>query len=242
MKKELLNNLIKKAFVKLINRNRARINENQLRSECLSEEILCDYLKSNLSDRERNSIERHLIYCPFCQDILISTVELELEEKRVKEKVKEKATDLIEPVRIIIAWTKGHLRLLETDADHPKFWDALLPVMLRNNTQDKVPALPPLLVDSGDYSLYLQIVEQKEQRCKIQCRYFSGAKVKPGSKMHADLIEEGKVLLSSPFKEKTVYFNNITPGRYELRIYEIQIKVGTNTIATFPISIEGEKD
>ncbi len=241
MDDELINYLIKKVFAKLDNRNRAGLKKNLSMSECLPEEVLCDYLESNLSDRERNNVERHLVYCPYCQDILISTVKLELEEKAVKEKVKEKIADLVKPVNISIAWVKGHLRLIETGADYPKFWDALIPVMVRNSNMDKAATLPPLLVDSGGYSLYLQIVEQQMQRCKLQCRYFPGAKSKPGLKMHADLIEEGKVIISYPFKEETVYFNNITPGRYELRIYEIRIKAaGIHTIAIFPINIEEE--
>ena len=250
MKEELIINLIKKAIANPDIRNRARANENQPGSDCPPEEILCGYLESNLSDKEKNKVEQHLIYCSYCQDILISTAALELEEKKVQERATEtakgKIANLIEPIKISIAWVKGHLQLIETDAEYPGFWEALVPVMVRNGSQNRAPELPPLFIDSGGYSIYIQIFEEETNRCSIQCRCFrvtrSISKSMSGLKMHADLIEEGKVLLSHPFKEATVYIKDITPGRYELKIYEIQIKAGTHPIAAFPISIEGEKN
>ncbi len=242
MKDKEFGNILRFVFNRIEEKKKAGIQPEGMRQECPSEETIFLYLESGLNKKERGLIEKHLSMCRFCKNIIDIAGEYEVTEKEskyLKEYIKGKIQTFIEPIKISLAWVEGHLRLLETDADYIPFWNSIKPVVLRDDSEGIASLVPPLSKSTKEYTVSLEIIEKEDKTCDIHCHILPLAKKKIKGKIRADICEADR-FSSYPFKENQVIIPNISPGHYDIKIYEVQPKSEIKDIMTFPIDIKGD--
>jgi len=138
MKDKKFDNLMRQSFAWMEKQKETKVQKEGSQRECLSEETVCDYLGSKLSDTELERVEKHLSLCPKCRRLVTTVVELEKGEKEeAVSAIKAKIGAVAETLKISLAWIQGHLSIKETNSESFPFWNVLQPVLARGDTQHK---------------------------------------------------------------------------------------------------------
>ncbi|MGA1842473.1 MAG: hypothetical protein ACMUIU_17805 [bacterium] len=221
MKNENFDDLIRQVLSLIEDERKKGYKEEEEGSECISAKTICDLLGSRLSDTERNRVEHHLSLCLFCRKLVNTVFELEKPgEKEITDKIKEKISAFAESLKISLAWVQGHLKLIETDADYLPCWDALKPVLLRDDTEKEIPSLPRFHKSFNEYKVYVQVIEEDKGNCEIQCQILPLSEKYGLSGITVDLLQGERILFSCPVQEDkdTIIFHAVRTGEYKIRI------------------------
>ena len=247
MKEEDFDDLIHQAFARAEKQKMSKIQEKNGRKDCLSDETICYYVESFLSDTEREKVEEHLFDCPFCLESIIDVVKSEELEKVEISKEREKAKSRIKtktgvgevidtvkkPLKISLAWIEGHLTLKETNAKFIPYWNDLKPVLVRGDSNKKALSLPPFLKTYGDYKVKVRVIEEEEGNCAIQLKVFPMSEKKEGARIKVELMKAGRIHRSFLLEKDGLLFQGISPGDYM-----INIRDGEHLMADISIKIK----
>lgn len=244
MKKENFDDLIYQAFARDEKQKTGKVHEQDHSQDCLSDETICLYLESLLSDAERDRVQEHLCECSFCLESVIDVVKAEALEKteisqereETESRIKAKAgfgevtEAIIKPLQISLAWIGGHLILKETDAEFIPFWNDLKPILVRGGSDKKTLSLPPFSKTCGDFKVMVCIIKEEEGKCAIQFRVFPLSEKKEGVRIKVELVKEGRMLRSFLLENDTLLFQGISPGEYLIHIRDGEHLLGDISI------------
>lgn len=247
MKKENFENIIFQALARAEKQRAGKIDKMARRKDCLSDETICYYVESLLSNAEREKAEEHLFECPFCLESVIDVVKSkELEQLETSEAIEKKESNIkaqaglgevidgvIKPLKICLAWVGEHLTLKETEAEYIPFWNDLKPVLVRGGSNKKALSLPTFSKTYGNYKVKVRVTEEAERRCGIQLKVFLLSEKKEGVRIKAELLKEGRILRSFFLEKDSIQFQGILPGDYMINIWD-----GKRFIADIAIKIK----
>lgn len=245
MKDEDFKNLMRQTFTRIEKQKMSKGNEEDRSQDCLSEETICNYVDSNLSEAELDKVEGHLFHCPSCLEFVIDIIKvkelahkeipgkLENTELRIKERLIQVIKTFSKLVSISLAWVEGHLTLKDTNATYLPCGKELKPLLSRDVSNKEVPSLPFFSKTFEDYKIDLWIIEEEEEKCGIQCKVFPVSEKKQGTSIKVELVKAEKTLRSFLLENDTFILQGISPGEYNIYISD-----GKHLIANISIDIE----
>jgi len=234
MKEGDFDDIIYRAFARAEKQRLSKRHERDGGKDCLSDETICYYLESLLSDAEREKVEEHLFDCPFCLEAVIDVCkseeleraeilrEMEKKESKIKAKTAlgEVMDAVIKPLKISLAWVGGHLTVKETDAEFIPFWNDLKPVLVRGGSNKKALSIPPFSKTYGDYKVKARILEEEEGKCAVQLKVFPLSEKREGARIKAELWKADRIQRSFPLVNDAILFQGISCGDYIIKIWE----------------------
>lgn len=243
MKDKKFDSLMRQAFTWMEKQKKTKVEkQGSQREECLSEEIMCDYMKSRLSLTELDKVEEHLSVCSQCRRLLTTIVQLEkTEEVESSTLIKDKIGVAAEGLKICLGWIQGHLKVIETNAEASPFWNALQPVLVRgasgkhDDLQRTFPSIPPFAKTIKEYKVVVQVGKEEKGKCEVRCQISPLAKKSMGLSIRVDLLQAERTLSSYPLEDDAVLFNGIEPGKYKIKIREAD-----RELAFVTLDISGE--
>ena len=206
-----------------------------MRTKCIRDEILMDYLEDRLSHKERSRIERHLANCDTCLEEAAVTGEMiqgtrDFELDTVPEDVTRRAmvavraigdNSLLDRVSIYVSLLAS--KLSDTFAG---FWPWKNPGLAPVRGSKTVIAEDLILLRKSFSDLEAEIEIEKRDQDKASIRVMLLRDDIPAKPIRVTLFKNGREIASYPFNRSTAFFEDIPFGRYVLVFTRKGVKAG----------------
>lgn len=206
-----------------------------MRTKCIREEVLMDYLEGRLSEKERSKSERHLANCDTCLEEVVVAGEMirgtrHLELDTVPEDVTRRAIEavrgikdnsLLDKVSIYVSLFAS--KLSETSTG---LWPWKSPGLAPVRGTKTVIAEDLILLRKSFSDLDAEIEIEKKGRNMASIRVMLARDDTPEKPIRITLFKNGREVASCPSTRSAALFEDIPFGHYELVFTRKGVKAG----------------
>jgi hypothetical protein len=206
-----------------------------MRTKCVRDEDLMDYLEDRLSHKERSRVERHLANCDTCLEEAVVTEEMirgtrDFELDTVPEDVTRRAmvtvraigdNSLLDKVSIYVSLLVSKLSDTFTG-----FWFWKNPGLAPVRGSKTVIAEDLILLKKSFSDLEVEIEIEKKGQGKASIRVMLLRDDIPTKPIRVTLFKNGREVASYPFNRSTAFFEDMPFARYVLVFTRKGLKAG----------------
>ena len=206
-----------------------------MRTKCIKEEILMDYLEGRLSEKERSKTEHHLANCDRCLEEVVVVGEMirgnrYFEIEKVPEGVTWRAIETVRAIRSKSLLDKVSigvsLLLLKLSGISTGVWPWKGPGLAPVRGTKKVIAEDLILLRKSFSDLDAEIEIEKKDPNMAYIRVMLGKDETPYKPIRITLFKNGREVASCPSTRSPALFEDIPFGHYQLVFTRMGVKVG----------------
>ncbi len=209
-----------------------RKRHNQPDSPCIDEETLACFSEGKLSKSETKKIQKHLVSCHRCAEIVSLFCQRLEEEKEVPEFLIEKVKSLVKQsplpniLEVVLALKEKVLQILDTTGDIILGNEIIPPPVLRSRQKTDFPEEIKLIKEFKDIKITLYIQKRDKDKIRVNLNLIDKITLLPLSELRLALLKDSQELESCEAISGNAVFDRVGLGHYTIQILHKNDKLG----------------